>query len=104
VAGETDPAITVANVIVACREKDGDRLRSLVATEVGDGDLAGLFALGSDVQLLAQTIGEQVDGRAPVTVRLRIRRNGEVDEVERTWQLERGAGGGWRLTALPDCY
>lgn len=99
-----DPGVTVANVVQACREKDGERLRSFVAGRVSEAEIEALFARGSDVQLLSHTVPEPEDGRATVTVRLRVRRDGGAEDVERSWELERGADGVWRLTALPDCY
>jgi hypothetical protein len=99
-----DPGVTVRNVVLACREKDGDRLRSFVATPVSERDLQALFDRGSDVRLLSQTVPEAEDQRATVTVRLSVQRDGEEDLVERTWELEQGSDGVWRLTVLPDCY
>ena len=99
-----DPGVTVANVVQACREKDAGRLRSFIAGTVADDAIEVLFSRGSDVQLVSQTVPEPEDGHATVTVGLRVRRDGESDLVRRTWDLERGADGVWRLTALPDCY
>lgn len=99
-----DPGVTVRNVVLACREKDGDRLRSFVTRTVPEEDIQALFDRGSDVQLLSQTVPRAEAGRASVAVRLRVRRDGEVELVERTWELERGADGVWRFTSVPDCY
>jgi hypothetical protein len=99
-----DPGVTVLNVVLACREKDGARLRSFVATPVSERELQALFGRGSDVRLLSQTVPQAEDGRATVTVRLSVRGDGEEEIVERNWELEQGSDGVWRLTVLPDCY
>lgn len=99
-----DPGVTVHNVVLACREKDGDLLRSFVATPVQERELQALFDRGSDVRLLSQTVPEAEDGRVTVTVRLSVQRAGEEEVVERTWELEQGSDGVWRLAVLPDCY
>ncbi len=99
-----NPGVTVANVIQACREKDGDRLRSFVAGAVLEEEVRALFARGTDVRLVSQTPPRAEDGRATAVVRLEVRRDGEIEFVERTWELEQGADGVWRLTALPDCF
>ena len=98
-----DPGVTVENVVLACREKDVERLRSFVATPVSDEDVLALFARGTDVILKSEMPEAQGD-RATVDVRLEVRRDGEIETVERLWELERGADGVWRLTELPDCY
>jgi hypothetical protein len=99
-----DPGVTVANAVLACREKDGDRLGSFVAGAVTEEEIQALFGRGSDVRLFSQTVPHAEDGRATVTVRLSVRRDGETELVERTWELEQGADGVWRFTALPDCF
>ncbi len=99
-----DPGVTVRNVVLACREKDGDRLRSFVAVPVPEQELEALFARGSDVRLLSQTVPQTEDQQATVMVRLSVQRDGEEELVQRTWDLEQGTDGVWRLTALPDCY
>ncbi len=99
-----DAGVTVENAIQACREKDGELLRSLVAAPVRDDEIQALFDRGSDVRLARRTPADTEDGRATVTVRLDIRRDGETERVERTWELEQGADGVWRFTALPDCF
>ena len=98
-----DPGVTVENVVLACREKDADRLRSFVAAPSSDEEIQALFARGTDVMLKSAMPQAQGD-RATVDVRLEVRREGEGETVERSWELERGADGGWRLTELPDCY
>ena len=98
-----DPGVTVENVVLACREKDADRLRSFVAPSVPDEEIRALFARGTDVILKSEMPEAQGD-RATVDVRLEVRRDGEVETVERSWELERGADGVWRFSELPDCY
>ena len=99
-----DPGATVENVIQACREKDSALLRSFVAAPVREEEIRALFRRGTDGRLAGRTPANVEDGRATVTVRLDVRREGEAELVERTWELERGADGVWRFTALPDCY
>ncbi len=99
-----DPAVTVENVVLACREKDVRRLQSFVAAAVSEEEVRALFALGTLERLAGRSPPVIEDGRATVAVRLEVRRGGEPETVERTWELERGADGVWRLTALPDCF
>lgn len=99
-----DPGVTVENAVLACREKDANRLRSFVAGAVPEEEVQALFTRGTDVQLLGQTVLRAEDRQATVDVRLEVHRDGETELVERTWELERGADGVWRLTALPDCF
>ena len=68
-----------------------------------DAAIAALLAGGSDVRLAGRTPAEIEGDRATVVVHLEIRRDGVVDAVQRTWQLDR-SGGPWRFTQLPDCY
>jgi len=99
-----DPGVTVVNVIQACREQAGERLRSFVAVAVSEEELQALFARGRDVRLVSQTPPE-IDGeRATVQVRLEIQREGRMDVVDRTWELVPAADGVWRLTRLPNCF
>ena len=101
-AGE--PSVTVENAVSACREKDADMLRSLITVQATEAEVQALFARGSDV-LLKRRSDAAVDGEsATVDVSLEIHRDGDVETVERTWTLARGADGNWRLAALPDCY
>ena len=88
----------------ACREKDGQLVRGFVAAPVPDAEIEALFARGDDVRLMLRTPAEIEDGGATVEVRLEIRRGGELDTVDRVWQLAFGDDGVWRFTALPDCY
>ena len=99
-----DPAVTVENVVLACREKDVRRLQSFVAVAVSEEEVLALFALGTLERLAGRSPPVIEDGRATVAVRLEVRRGGEPETVERTWELERGVDGVWRLTALPDCF
>lgn len=99
-----DPAVTVENVVLACREKDVRRLQSFVAAAVSEEEVRALFALGTLERLAGRSEAIIEDGRATVDVRLEVRRGGEPETVERTWELERGVDGVWRLTALPDCF
>ena len=99
-----DPGVTVENAIQACREKDGDLLRSLVIASVQDEEIQALFDRGTDVRLARRTPARVEDGRATVSVRLEVRRDGELETVDRTWELEQGADGVWRFTTLPDCF
>ena len=99
-----DPGVTVENAIQACREKDGARLRSFVAGPVSEDELQALLRRGTDVRLVSRTPPVVDDGRATVTVRLALQRDGESENVERTWALERGDDGVWRFTTLPECF
>ena len=99
-----DPGVTVENAIQACREKDGDRLRSFVAAPVPDEQLQTLFGRGTDVRLASRTPADVEDGLATVSVRLDLRRGGELETVDRTWELEQSSDGVWRFTTLPDCF
>ena len=97
-----DPGVTVENVIQACREKDGARLRSFVAGPVSEEEIQALFERGTDVRLAGRTPPRIDGGRA--TVEVRLQRDGEKELVERTWELEQGDDGVWRFTTLPDCF
>ena len=97
-----DPGVTVENVIQACREKDGARLRSFVVGAVSEEEIEALFRRGTDVRLAGRTPPRIDGGRATVEVRLQL--DGEQGVVQRTWELERGAAGVWRFTTLPDCF
>lgn len=99
-----DPSVTIVNAVQACREKDADRLRSLVAGGVTDQELETLFARGLDVQLRSQSVPEVADGQATVEVGLEVQRADETELVARAWTLRRSADGVWRFEALPDCY
>ena len=99
-----DPSVSVRNAVTACREKNGELLRSLVASEVTDEEIEALFDRGVDVRLRGHTDPPAEGGRASVTVFLTIIRLAEVDDVEREWELERGIDGVWRFDELPDCY
>lgn len=99
-----DPGVTVEQAIQACREKDGDRLRSFIADEVSEEAIQELFERGTDVRLAGRTPPAIEDGRAIVAVRLEVRRSGELETVDRVWELERGSDGVWRFTSLPDCF
>jgi hypothetical protein len=96
--------VTVVNVVQACREKDADRLRSFIASPVSEAEVQALFALGTDVRLESQTLPEVADGRATVSVRLEVHRDGQVESVEREWTLHLDGDGVWRFAALPDCF
>ena len=104
VAPAGDPGVTVESAIQACREKDGDRLRSFVTDAVSDDQLQALFGKGTDVRLASRTPATVEAGQATVSVRLDLRRGGELETVDRTWELERGSDGVWRFTTLPDCF
>ena len=99
-----DPGVTVLNAVLACREKDVDRLRGFVSGPLTDAEVEALFALGSDVQLLSQTVPAVIDETASVTVRLQIQRDAGSDDVERTWDLAQDDDGVWRFLTLPDCF
>ena len=99
-----DPSVSVRNAVTACREKNGDLLRSLVAGGVTDEEIEALFDRGVDVRLRGHTEPPAAGGRASVTVFLTITRLAAVDDVEREWELERGVDGVWRFAELPDCY
>ena len=99
-----DPGAVVEQLVLACKEKDAQLLRSFLAATVSDADIEALFARGDDVRL-AQREPAEIDGdRATVDVRLEIQRGGKIEAVDRTWRLARGAGGVWRFSELPDCY
>jgi hypothetical protein len=102
--GALDPGVAVELVVQACRAKDADRLRGLVAADLSEGQIAVLFGRGDDVLLLAR--GEPAfDGdRATVSVTLEVNRTGGSEVIERRWELVQGADGAWRLSQLPDCY
>ena len=97
-----DPGVTVENVIQACREKDSGRLRTFVAGAVSEEEIQALFRRGTDVRLAGRT-QPRIEGKR-ATVEVRLERDGEMELVERTWELERGADGVWRFTTLPDCF
>lgn len=99
-----DPGLTVRNVVEACREKDAALIQSYVSGTPSIGDIEAIFARGSDVQLLSQTVPDAIEETTTITVRLRIRRDSGSDEVARDWDLVRGADGLWRLTEPPDCF
>lgn len=99
-----DAGAVVEQLVQACREKDAQLVRGFVAAPVSDAEIEALFARGDDVRLVLRTPAEIEDGRATVEVRLEIRRGGELDTVERVWQLVSGDDGVWRFTDLPDCY
>ncbi len=99
-----DPAVSVRNAVIACREKNAALLRALVDGEVPDAELESLFARGMDVQLRGHTDPPTEGGEATVTVFLTITRESDVVDVERTWELVRDAAGVWRFTSLPDCF
>ena len=99
-----DPRALVEQAVLACREKDAERLRSLVAASVTDSEIAALFARGVDLQLAGQEPRQIDDAHVEVDVVLDVRRESGSERVERTWALERDASGGWRFTNLPDCY
>ncbi len=99
-----DPGVTVENAILACREKDGNRLRSFVAAAVPGTELEALFGRGTDVLLKDMTVQRGEDGSATATVHLKVRREGGEELVERVWELAQGSDGVWRFTGLPDCY
>ncbi|MEX2158707.1 MAG: hypothetical protein WEB04_04820 [Dehalococcoidia bacterium] len=104
IASLGDPGLTVRNAVQACREKDADLLKTFVAGDVSLTDIAALFARGSDVRLISQSIPEPAGDTASITVRLHIEREGASEEVARTWDLVRSDDGLWRLTELPDCF
>ncbi|MCH8065350.1 MAG: hypothetical protein IIC90_05940 [Chloroflexi bacterium] len=104
VSATGDPSVSVRNAVIACREKNGELLRSLVAGEVTDEEIEALFERGVDVRLRGHTDPPREGGRASVTVFLTITRLTVVDDVEREWELERGDDGVWRFAELPDCY
>ncbi len=99
-----DPAVTVVNAVLACREKDAALLRSFVASTVPEGAIQALFARGTDVLLKRQAPAVIDDRRATVELLLEVHRDGAIESAERTWELERGADGVWRFTRLPDCF
>ena len=99
----SDVGATIENVVIACREKDTALLREFLATPVTDEQIAALFARGRDVVLRSQTPSITGD-EASVAVELEITRAAGTERAQRTWAVQRGADGLWRLTALPDCY
>lgn len=99
-----DPGVTVEQAVQACREKDVDRLRSFIAGDESDQDIREMFDRGTDVRLASRTPPVVEDERATVAVRLEVRRSGELETVDRFWELERGSDGVWRFTSLPDCF
>jgi hypothetical protein len=99
-----DPGVTVANVVTACREKNSERLQSLISVPVSGQDIQRMWAGGSDVQLLTQTIPDAGAGLVTIDVSLRVTNADGETTVQRTWDLVRGSDAVWRLTALPACY
>ena len=99
-----DPGVTVGAVVQACREKDPERLRGFISVPVSDEDIERMWAGGSDVQLLTQTVPEIAGDRTTIDVSLRVTRADGQATVERTWDLVRDADAVWRLTALPECF
>ncbi|MEX0785127.1 MAG: hypothetical protein WD939_00675 [Dehalococcoidia bacterium] len=99
-----DPGLSVTSLIQACRSKDAEEVRALLSVEAPDGELQALFARGDDVQLLRQSVPNELDGQVEVTVLLRIQRDSGIEDEERTWELERTEEGIWLFTELPDCY
>jgi len=90
--------------VQACREKDTERLRALVPASVSDDEIAHMLAGGSDVQLLSQSVPDTSGDSVSIDVSVRVTSESGPTIVQRTWDLERGADGVWRLTALPDCF
>ena len=99
-----DPGVTIGAVVQACREKDAERLRTFISPPVSDQEIQRMWADGSDVKLLTQTIPDVTGGRVTIDVNLQVTLAGSETVVERTWDLVRGDDGVWRLTALPQCY
>jgi len=99
-----DPGVTIANVVEACREKDIERLRGLISPPVSDQEIQRMWADGSDVKLLTQTVPDVTEGRVTIDVNLQVTLVDSETAVQRTWHLVRGGDGVWRLTALPQCY
>ena len=96
--------MTVEHAIQACREKNGELLRIFVAVAVRAEEIQALFDRAADVRLVSRTAVQVEDGQATVSVRLEVTRADEIETVDRTWELVRGADGFWRFTALPDCF
>jgi len=106
-----EPSVSVENVILACREKNGVQLRQFVGerirSRVTDEEIEQLLGRGADVKLVSQSTEQHSeDGRstATVSVRLEVERAGGTETVEREWQLEREGDGVWRFTELPECF
>ena len=92
-----------AHVVIAdlpSARADMEETRALVEAE----GVQALFARATDVRLESRTPADIEGDRATVDVRLEVRRDGEVETVERSWELERSADGVWRFSELPDCY
>ena len=98
-----DPKVITETAVLACRQKDGELLASLVSGGVSDAKLAALFSRGSDVQLRSFTFPTREGAIVSVTVGLAIQRDTGAEEVERRWELEQTEGV-WRFTSLPDCF
>ena len=103
-ARASDPAVTVENAVQACREKNDTMLRGFVAGDVPDAEIEALFARGTDVLLTGRSVPEIDGDSATVEVMLEIHRDTEIEDVQRSWQLDRGDDGVWRFPELPDCY
>ena len=99
-----DPGVTVANAVQACREKDAQRLLAFVSGDVSLPEVEAMLARGTDVLLRAQSVPEIAGGQATVQVRLEVRRTGETEFVDRSWDLVHDPDGVWRFTELPECY
>ena len=99
-----DPGVTVGAVVQACRTKDVDALRALIAAGVSEEEVRQMFAKGQDVQLVSQSIPDEPGDRATIDVTLRVTSDRGETVVQRSWELARGDEGAWVLTALPECY
>jgi hypothetical protein len=99
-----DPGVTVENVVQACQVKDAALLSSFLAAPVDPDEIEAMFARGTDVRLAVRRPAE-IEGSL-ATVELTLEVHGAIDNglIDRTWELEQGEDGVWRLTELPDCY
>ena len=104
VAARNDPGAIVSAAVQACREKDVQRLSGLVVPSVSDADIAAMYARGTDVQLLSQSVPDAGGDSVSIDVGLRITSEGGEAVVHRTWDLRRGGDRVWRLTELPKCF
>jgi hypothetical protein len=99
----TGPGAAVTAVVRACREKNAAALRSYIPDDVTGAEIAAMFARGSDVQLLSQSVPDTSEDSARIDVSLRVTSDAGEEIVQQTWQLER-IEGSWKLTELPECY
>jgi hypothetical protein len=99
-----DPTSAVVAAVQACREKDATALQALIAGAPSVQEIQTMFARGTDVQLLSQSLPEAPEGSVSIDVTLTLTGPEGPEPVQRTWDLVEQTTGGWLFTTLPDCY